>query len=111
MCSNKVKSVLRSDKVLSKDLQFQWQMVVAELRIHAQTLLAILTESTCIPREKENRSTVIGFCVAILLKYRYSKMSVLQRIISVILYAGHTSKMVILPDEVTFVQLISNIGI
>ena len=38
--------------------------------------------------------TVIGTCVAILLKHRNPKLSLLQKIISLVLYAGHASKQV-----------------
>ena len=39
-----------------------------------------------------NRDAIIGICTAMLLKYRYSKMSLVQRILSIILYAGHSGK-------------------
>ena len=43
----------------------------------------------------QNTKTVVGVCAAIILKHRQPKMNLLQKIISLILYAGHASKKVI----------------
>ena len=93
MCSDAVNSVLKC-KLDSEHNLFCWEMLHSELSIHAPLLLHILTECTKTHHKQNNRTAVIGMCCCILLKYRYMKMSAIQRIISIILYAGHSSKMV-----------------
>ena len=54
--------------------------------------IIILSSITKTKSERANQNAIIGMCATILLKHRYSKMSLVQKIISTILYAGHTSK-------------------
>ena len=94
MISNSVSSVLQSqDSDVMKS--FSWDIILAELTVHAPVLLHILYASTRTRRAKANRNAVVCVCASILLKHRYQKMSLVQRILSVILYSGHTSKQVI----------------
>ena len=41
----------------------------------------------------DDTTSIIGVCAVILLKQRH-KMSMFQKIVSIVLYAGHTSKQV-----------------
>lgn len=93
MCSEKVSSVLLKR---SKDAynDFNWDTLYTELEVNASTLLSILQSCTKTRRPRPNRKATIGMCTAILLKYRFSKMSLIQRILSLILYAGHSGKQV-----------------
>jgi hypothetical protein len=93
MCSVKVSSILlkRSEDVYA---EFSWDMLYAELKANAATFLSILESCTQTRRPRRNRKATIGICAAILLKYRFSKMSLVQRILSLILYAAHSGKQV-----------------
>ena len=57
-------------------------------------LLSILLDATRTRVPRANLHIVIGTCVAILLKHRNPKASLLQKIVSLVLYAGHASKQV-----------------
>ena len=75
--------------------EFTWDKLFEELSFNAPILLSILRDCTQTRRPRTNRSAVIGMCFAILLKYRYLKMNLIQKIISMILYAGDSTKQVI----------------
>ena len=91
MCSHKVDSILQRTSALSS---FQWIDLMNELEAHAPTLLTVLNSATRTRRDRCNRDGVIGMCAALLLKFRYNRMSLVHKVISTILYAGHSSKQV-----------------
>lgn len=93
MCSVKVSSILLEQ---SEDVygDFIWDKIHAEMEVNTPVLLSIFQACTHTRRPRINRKAVIGMCAAILLKYRFFKMSLVQRIISLILYAGHSGKQV-----------------
>ena len=62
------------------------------MKVHAPTLLSIL--EACANRNKDFCNGVIGMCSAMLLKLHYSRMSLVQKVLSVILLSGHASKQV-----------------
>ena len=74
--------------------EFKWDRLHRELSHKAPVLLSILVNATNTRIPRPNSHVVIGICVAILLKHRNHKMSLLQKIISLVLYAGHASKQV-----------------
>ena len=90
MCSHSVKSVLKNSSLMD----FQWNDLLNELDIHAPTLMTILNYATQTRRGRPNRDGVKGICATILLKFRYDEMSMVQKVISSILYAGHCGKQV-----------------
>ena len=93
MSSDSAHSFLRSQ--LKEDLkEFQWSRLHAELSSKAPILRSILTAATKTRVTRPNAHIVVGTCVAILLKHCNPKMSLLQGIISLVLYVGHTSKQV-----------------
>lgn len=93
MSSHKTKSILASQDIA--DIKaFTWSKVLNELSSNAPILLSILMSCTYRRRPRLNRNAVIGMCSAILLKFRYSKMSMVQRILSLILRAGSSGKQV-----------------
>ena len=91
MCSKHVNSILQQS---ISEVSFSWELLISELSTHAPLLFRLLTECTKTRSQRRNRNAVIGICSAILLKYRYMNMSMVQKIVSVILYTGHSSKMV-----------------
>ena len=98
MCSDSTNSILRSQSC--HDLkEFTWSKLLLELAETAPILLTILQESTRTRRPRPNQAAVIGMCFSILLKHRFREMSLVQKILTLILHAGHSAKQVaILPD-------------
>lgn len=93
MCSDKTGSVLRSQSM--QDLKnFKWKKLISELEKSAPVFLQLLRSCTQTRKPRENRDSVIGMCAAIVLKNRFAKMSLLQKILSLVLYAGHCGKQV-----------------
>lgn len=93
MCSGEVKSVFqnKSTEILGK---FSWEMLVNELSANAPTLFEVLKGCTTTKKTRTNRAATIGMCAAIVLQFHYHRMSLVQRILSLILYAGHSAKLV-----------------
>lgn len=74
---------------------FKWDDIYHELNEKAPVFLSILVSATKTrtPRSRDSQA-VICMCVAILLKYRFKRLSLVQKIVSLILYTGHCSKKV-----------------
>ena len=93
LCSDSTSSILRSQCVT--DLrEFSWEKLLDELKANAPIFLSILCECTRTRRPRGNQDAVVGMCAAIILKHRFSRMSLVQKILSLILYAGHTGMQV-----------------
>ncbi len=93
MCSDTTDSVLKSAK--KDDLStFSWEILWKEMFTHAPTFSSMLTECTKTRSNKRNRQAIIGICAAILLKHRFGQMSLVQKILSIILFNGCASKSV-----------------
>ena len=93
MCSDCTNSILRSQS-LTDLYGFAWDTLIAELSANAPVFLEILRAITFTRRPRQSRNAVIGVCAAVLLKYRFAKMSLVQKILSLLLYAGHSGKKV-----------------
>ena len=88
MCSDNTGSSQRSkDKKQTSD--FPWQNVLQEVKEHCSTLVGILQTCT-VTKSKRNNAHIICAIVCMLCTFRWSNMSLFQRLISTILYAGHT---------------------
>ena len=94
MSSTKASSVLQSQDVTQLKL-FSWDVLLNELSDVAATLKKILICATKARATRSNTNGVIGICSAILLNYRNPRMNLIQKIISLILHAGHSSKQVL----------------
>ena len=93
MCSDRTNSVLNSQE--KEDLGiFSWDKLLDELEVNAPVFLSILHMCTQTKKPRINQDAVVGICTAILLKYRFPKMSLDQKILSIILYAGQSGKLV-----------------
>ena len=94
LCSDRVSSLLSSSKK-NDFVTFKWEKLF-EVESHAPCLLKILT--TALQTKNENKTAVplIGVIVSILCSFRRRSMNLIQKIVSVILYAGHCSKQVIM---------------
>ena len=98
MCSREVGSVLHQQ---GRDtlMKFSWNDVVTEATHHAPILLELLKSCTSTRRPRSNRHSVISMCIAMLCKVRCNDMSLAHKILSLVLYAGHSSKQVQCSDD------------
>lgn len=93
LCSDSSNSILRQQCV-SELKEFTWKKLLSELENKAPVFLTILRECTHTRRPRSNRDAVMGMCAAILLKHRFSNMSLVQKMMSLVLYGGHSGKQV-----------------
>ena len=79
---------------LPSDLaSFSFSALKSELKEYAQTFYNFLHQLTSIQKKRASeQSTIICICAAIIFKYRHPDMSLIQKLISGILFAGHCSK-------------------
>ena len=102
LCSKRVNSLLRRKDCISLQ-EFNIHDIVNEMKVHAPSVLTLLRG--CLQGRNRSRTNktksrvfdedlVVGVCCAILLRGRSQRMSLLQRVISLILYCGHASKRV-----------------
>ena len=105
LCSDKQKSLLR--KHSASDMKaFTWDALLAELQSSAPLLMSVLLGCTRTKRPRANRKAVIGMCAALLLRHRYEKMSLVQKLVSLILYTGHSGKQVLIsPNNSSFTNV------
>ena len=94
LCSFQVDSILGLPIKSFKN--FSWKDLILEMKHHSPTLLSLLTSfnKTTQKRSRSNPECIIGICTAILCKHRCNRMSFLQKLLSVMLYSGHTTKQV-----------------
>ena len=78
-----------------EDLQnFCWDKLISELSVKAPTLLCILQAATKKRIPRKNTKAVICMCAAILFKHLNSSISLVQKVVTTILFAGHAMKQV-----------------
>ena len=97
LCSNKISSVQRLRDV--KSLQdFSWDTVVDEAAQLAPNLVHLLTECTKKDKKRKtagiNQKSIIGMCISLICKHQNHKMSLVQKMLGLVLYAGHSAKQV-----------------
>lgn len=93
MASDSTNSILQSQN--PEHLKgFAWEMLLNELSKFAPVLKSLLSSATSTRVHHSSTDAVIGMCAAILIKHRNSRMNLVQKINSLILYAGHSSKQV-----------------
>ena len=96
LCSPATNSVL-SSQTLSDLNDFTWDKLHCELGSHAPVLyVRYFARVDQYRTPRLNRKAVVGMCASLLLKHCYSKMSLVQKILSLILYAGHSGKQVMM---------------
>ena len=93
MASDPVNSILQSHNP-DHLKQFNWDMLLDELSTHAPQLKRLLLSAAKTKIPRSNTNAVVGMCAALLIKHRNPKMNLVQKINSLILYAGHCSKQV-----------------
>ena len=93
IASTKVKSTLLYQSKQSI-CDFDWKKVEREMATHCPLLLRVLAAATKTRSERVNRTMTIVMCFAMIVKHRNPNVNLLQKIITLILYAGHCSKQV-----------------
>lgn len=83
LCSNSTNSILQD---LSTDAlrEFTWGKLYSEVEAKAPTPLALLQMCTYTREPRHNRIAIIGMCAALLLKLRFHRMCLIQKIVSFI---------------------------
>ena len=77
--------------------EFSWNSLCTELKKHAPVLFQLLLSATSGKRRHNSEPEItISTVVAIICKQRCNSMSLLQKLLSICLYANHTSKQVLL---------------
>ena len=93
MCATKTCSKFHCSSI--HDLEsFKWTELFNDMKINAPTLTSILNACTGTKKFKGNRTAIICVCAGILFKFHFSQMNLFQKIVSLILHAGHCGKMV-----------------
>ena len=96
LCSDKVNSVHRGKPHVLRT--FTWDDLLAEMQQHAPILLGLLTKCTRKRKRKESSlkksKAVICLCTALLCNFHHPGMCLIQKLLSIILYTGHSSKKV-----------------
>ena len=93
MCSDKTKSLLR-EQAPDCLQNFNWSQLELELGTYAPTLPCLLDACFSTRVLRQNRTYMLCMCASLMLKNRRPSMSLLQKIVSVVLYGGHCSKQV-----------------
>ena len=74
--------------------EWRWEDVLDLMKQKAPTLLNLLQMCTKTKKHRHNQNAIVGVLVLTLCKHRRPSASILQRLVSLILYAGHASKIV-----------------
>ena len=91
LCS--VDSLLKENSTTAFQ-EFSWNNLIKEIQDHAPLLLSVMTACTKTRSRRPNRNSTIGMYIAMLLQYCYKNMCLVQKILSLVLHAGHSSKQV-----------------
>ena len=71
---------------------FEWKAFELELKRNAPFIYEVLEALTTTPKGHKNQTSIICICAAIMLKHQHSNMSLINKLISCILFCGHCSK-------------------
>ncbi len=93
ICSDNYSTVMR-DKNSEALIEFDFAKIIEEMELKTPTLLYFLQNCLKANTPRGNEKAVLAIIASMIFKHRRSSCSLLQRIISLILYAGHTAKQV-----------------
>ena len=93
MSSQGANSILKSPNTEHLK-EFTWDMILSELSKFAPLLKSLLCFATKTRTPRSNTDAVIGMCAAMMFKHQNRNMNLVQRINSLVLYAGHAPKKV-----------------
>ena len=81
--------------------EFSWEGIVNEAKELAPKLTELLLSCTKTRKPRKNQKAIIGLLFAIMCKHHRPALSLIQQVVSLILYSGHASKRV--SDKTIFV--------
>lgn len=89
LCSDSVNSILKEDnpEVLKS---FTWQIFQHELSTHAPIFMGVLESASV--KSKPSSEVSVCLCAALIARSRTPTMTLPAKILSLVLYAGHSSK-------------------
>jgi hypothetical protein len=93
ICSSSGETCSLRSKQVESILSLNWMALHAELSSKAPLLMSVL-EAVTPTKRKPQKKLAHCMCVSVLLFARTKNMSLIQRLVSVLLYAGHASKQV-----------------
>ena len=73
---------------------FSWSMIYKELETKAPVLLGLLLSATHTRVIHRNREAIVCICAALLLKYRFKRLNLFQKVLGITFYASSCSKKV-----------------
>lgn len=88
-----VPNIFGSDSVADFK-SFDWEKMFNKFVALAPTFSSILLSATKCRRNHNNKVAIICLCVGIVLKYRCKKISFIQKVIGLVLYASSCPKKV-----------------
>lgn len=95
ICSDDFNSITRlKSKHSLKDFKTVISSILDELKGKAPTLLSLFRSCMKTKRPRRNTEVVIAVLASVICKHRRPSSCIIQRIISLILYTGHSSKQV-----------------
>ena len=105
LCKKKTQSILRSRSAETL-CTFSWDMLADELEEKAPNLFQVLKACVDVKRRKRisegrrktritSNTVVLGVCAGVLLRHCNHHMNLIQRLIALILHAGHSAKQVL----------------
>jgi hypothetical protein len=93
LCSSTGDTCLLRSKLTDSILTIDWEALHRELCDKAPLLMSVL-ESVTPTKRQPCKKAALCMCASVLLFARTKNMSLIQRVISILLYAGHASKQV-----------------
>ena len=103
ICSIRHPSLLRDSHSAVK--KFNWQAILSEFSLKLPTLILLLRKML------SKSDKFISFVISLLIKKRCKHMSLLQRVISVLLYGNGTNKEVGTVISILILDLLFNVGL
>ena len=74
--------------------EWRWEDMLDLVKLKAPTVLSLIQSCTKTKRHRQNQNAIVGVLVLTLCRHRRPSASIFQRLVSLILYAGHASKIV-----------------
>lgn len=95
ICSDNFHSITRqNDKECVNDFDSVRKTLLSEMKSKAPTLFSLLTACLKTRKPRANTDTIVALIFSIMCKHRRPSACLFQRLISLILYSGHSSKQV-----------------
>lgn len=107
LCSQNVNSIQRS-KESGSIHNFPWDEILKEAKRNCPTLTKLLIAVSTTKTPRRNQMYLISTIICMLCKHRCSRMSLFQRLISVLLYSGHVGTKVcnVIPPLCIFIGIL-----